>query len=80
MAAWDTAPDDAPNIEWARSAWRALRHYSTGGTYVNFLTEDDGDERLHAAYGANHARLVDAKTAWDPENLFRCNKNIAPRG
>ncbi len=80
MAAWDTAPDDAPNIEWARSAWRALRHYSTGGTYVNFLTEDDGDERLHAAYGANHARLVDVKTAWDPENLFRCNKNIAPRG
>ncbi len=80
MAAWDTAADDAANIEWARSAWRALRHYSTGGTYVNFLTEDDGDERLHAAYGANHARLVDVKTAWDPENLFRCNKNIAPRG
>ncbi|MFN0300494.1 MAG: FAD-binding oxidoreductase, partial [Burkholderiales bacterium] len=79
MAAWDTAADDAANIEWARSAWRELRHYSTGGTYVNFLNDDDGDERLRAAYGPNHARLVDVKTAWDPANLFRCNKNIAPR-
>ena len=27
----------------------------------------------------NYERLVEIKTKWDPENLFRTNKNIAPR-
>ncbi|MEO8199676.1 MAG: FAD-binding oxidoreductase [Gemmatimonadota bacterium] len=75
-ASWDKAEDDAANIDWARSAWRDMRKFSTGGTYINFLTEEEGDERIKAAYGKNHARLVQAKTAWDPRNLFRMNKNI----
>jgi hypothetical protein len=76
---WEHHEDDATNIEWARAAWRDARRFSTGGTYINFLTEEEGDERIHAAYGANYARLVDVKTKWDPRNLFRVNKNIAPR-
>ncbi len=76
---WDQVADDEPNIEWVRRAWRQLRRYSTGGTYINFLTEEEGDERIHAAYGKNYARLVGIKTEWDPENLFRMNKNIAPQ-
>ena len=55
--AWERADDDAANIEWARGAWRDLRQFSTGGTYVNFLTEEDGDERTRAAYRTNYARL-----------------------
>jgi len=27
-------------VGWARAAWRDLRRFSTGGTYVNFLTEE----------------------------------------
>jgi len=77
-ASWEKAGDDAANIEWARAAWRDMRRFSTGGTYVNFLTEDDGDERTRAAYGPNHARLAALKSRWDPDNLFRTNKNIAP--
>ena len=76
---WERPEDDAANIEWARRAWRDIRPFSTGGTYVNFLTEEEGDERIRAAYGPNYARLVDVKTAWDPDNLFSANKNIAPR-
>jgi Berberine and berberine like len=34
---------------------------------------------IRAAYGANYDRLVETKTKWDPTNLFRMNKNIAPR-
>jgi FAD/FMN-containing dehydrogenase len=79
MASWEDPREDAQNIGWARDAWSALRCFSTGGTYVNFLTEEEGSDRIEAAYGANHDRLVDLKTAWDPDNLFRCNKNIAPR-
>jgi FAD/FMN-containing dehydrogenase len=77
-ASWENAEDDKANIEWARAAWHDMRRFSTGGTYVNFLTEEEGDERIHAAYGKNYERLVAVKTKWDPGNLFRINKNIAP--
>lgn len=75
---WETSGDDEANIEWARIAWRRLRRFSTGGTYINFLTEEEGDERIKAAYGRNYTRLVEIKAKWDPENLFHMNKNIAP--
>jgi FAD/FMN-containing dehydrogenase len=77
-AAWEKPRDDAANIEWARAAWREMRRFSTGGTYVNFLTEEEGDERIRAAYGKHHARLATLKSTWDPDNLFHVNKNIAP--
>jgi FAD/FMN-containing dehydrogenase len=78
-ASWEDAENDEANIEWARTTWQDLRRYSTGGTYINFLTEEEADDRIHAAYGANYERLVKIKTKWDPSNLFQINKNIAPR-
>ena len=68
------------NIEWARNAWADLRQFSTGGTYINFLTEDEGNERTLAAYRSSYERLVQLKAEWDPANLFRTNKNIDPAG
>jgi len=55
-----------------------MRPYSTGGVYVNFLTQEEGDDRIRAAYGRNYDRLVTLKARWDPTNLFRSNKNIRP--
>jgi FAD/FMN-containing dehydrogenase len=75
-AAWETAEGDAENVGWARTAWNDLRQFSTGGVYVNFLTEDEGDDRTRAAFRGNYARLAAAKATWDPDNLFRANKNI----
>jgi FAD/FMN-containing dehydrogenase len=75
--AWERPDDDSANIEWARSAWRDLRQFSTGGTYVNFLTEEEGAERTRAAYRSNYPRLASLKAKWDPDNLFHTNKNIA---
>jgi FAD/FMN-containing dehydrogenase len=76
-SAWERAENDTENIEWARSAWRDLRQFSTGGTYINFLNEEEGDDRTRAAYRTNYDRLAQVKAAWDPTNLFRANKNIA---
>jgi FAD/FMN-containing dehydrogenase len=76
--AWDSPEDDEKNVEWARGAWRDIRPYSTGGTYLNFLTEEEGDERVRSALGSNYERLTQVKARWDPDNLFRTNKNIAP--
>ncbi len=75
-AAWEKAEDDIANIDWARAAWRDMKRFSTGGTYINFLTEEETGDRIEAAYGPNYRRLVDIKKKWDGENLFRMNKNI----
>ena len=74
--AWERPDDDSANIDWARSAWRDLRQFSTGGTYVNFLTEEEGADRTRAAYRSNYPRLASLKAKWDPDNLFHTNKNI----
>jgi len=75
-SSWEHAEDDAGNIEWTRGAWSDMRQFSTGGTYVNFLTDEEGDERTRAAYRMNYGRLVQVKAKWDPSNLLRTNKNI----
>jgi FAD/FMN-containing dehydrogenase len=77
-AAWEKPEEDATHIEWARAAWREVRRFSTGGTYINFLTAEEGDDRIRAAYGANYDRLVAVKAAWDADNVLRVNMNIAP--
>jgi FAD/FMN-containing dehydrogenase len=64
--------------EWVRDAWTRLRPFSTGRTYINFQTADEDDERVRATYGANFDRLVEIKKAWDPDNLFRANRNVRP--
>lgn len=64
---------------WARDTWSAMRPHSTGGAYVNFLTEDEGDDRTMEAYGKEkYDRLAAIKTKYDPANFFRVNRNIAP--
>jgi hypothetical protein len=78
-ASWESAQDDEANVAWARAAWTDMRRYSTGGTYVNFLTEEEiGDRVQRDAYGDHYDRLVELKKKWDPENFFHVNKNIAP--
>ena len=79
-AIWaDDAEQDA-HVDWARSFWDAMQPYSDDSVYVNYLG-DEGPERVHAAYGGDHwARLVALKRKYDPENVFRNNQNIDPRG
>lgn len=77
-ASWELANDDRVNIEWAREAWADMRPFSTGGTYINFLTADEGPERIEAALGKGLQRLAELKSKWDPENVFRTNRNIKP--
>ena len=76
--AWERAEDDAENVAWARATHEGLRAFSTGGTYVNFLTEEEGRDRIAAAYSAaDLERLAAIKRKFDPDNLFRHTKPIA---
>ncbi len=80
QAQWQDPAESAAHIGWARDYWQAMQPFSSGGTYVNFLTRDEDEARLRAAYGpAIYERLVEVKTEYDPGNLFRSNQNIRPR-
>jgi hypothetical protein len=76
--AWEQAADDAANIEWTRQAWTDMKAFSTGGNYINFLTEDESPQRVEAALGKGLTRLAAVKAAWDGQNVFRTNRNITP--
>ena len=75
---WERPQDDDDNVAWARAAWSDMKAFSTGGTYINFLTQDEGDERMDAALGAALTRLTKVKRVWDPDNAFRVNRNVRP--
>lgn len=75
---WEKAEQDGENLKWARDAWNDLKQFSTGGNYINFLTEDESPERIAAALGAGAGRLAEVKRKWDPGNFFRTNRNILP--
>ena len=76
---WTDAADTERNIQWTRDFAAALKPFSTGGVYVNYLG-DEGEERARAAYGASYERLAMIKQKFDPANLFRSNQNIKPAG
>jgi FAD/FMN-containing dehydrogenase/pimeloyl-ACP methyl ester carboxylesterase len=76
---WADPADDAANIRWTRELAAALKPFTTGRVYVNFL-DDEGEERVVASFGAaGYARLQALKAEWDPDNVFRSNQNIRPR-
>ena len=64
--------------QWTRDYWQALHPHSAGGSYVNFLDSDDGEDRVKSTYGPNYARLVQIKDKYDPNNFFHRNQNIKP--
>src|SRR5262245_44183282 len=79
-ASWASPDDDGRNIAWARSFWEAAKRFSSGQVYFNFAGSlEEGEEALRTSFGRNYERLVEVKTAYDPENLFRLNPNIVPQ-
>jgi FAD/FMN-containing dehydrogenase len=80
-ANWDDPKDDAANIAWARDLLKALTPYSESNLYLNFPGFlEEGDAMMRSAFGRNYERLVELKTTYDPQNVFRMNQNIKPEG
>ena len=74
---WSDPSEAKVNMQWARQIWEMMKPFASGGEYVNNLGEE-GEERVKAAYGDNHDRLVAVKNQYDPDNFFRLNANIKP--
>jgi len=80
-ANWEGAEHDEANLAWARRCIDELAPFSTGGVYMNFPGfHEEEEQQLRAAFGTNYERLVEVKTAYDPDNVFRVNHNIVPAG
>ena len=75
ISGWIDPADDAKNVGWTRETWDAMHSFASGGVYVNGL-EEEGEDRVKAAYGGNYDRLLSLKNKYDPANLFRLNQNI----
>jgi hypothetical protein len=74
---WTDAAESEKHIGWTRTLSDALKPYSSGRYLVNFLSDEEPGA-VRAAFGSNHARLVELKTKYDPTNFFSLNQNVAP--
>ena len=77
-ASWTEGGPDNADIGWCRAYAEAMAPHATGGVYVNFLHNDEGDARVRASYGPRYGRLTEIKARFDPANVFRSNQNITP--
>jgi FAD/FMN-containing dehydrogenase len=76
IARSDSGEDYEPQVEWAKRLHAATEEFQSGGTYVNFLTDQD---QVRSAYEPEtYERLQQLKGQYDPDNVFALNQNIAP--
>jgi hypothetical protein len=78
LSMWPDAADDERNIAYTRDISAAMKPWSTGRVYLNFIG-DEGPGRVESAFGPDKfKRLQVLKDEWDPTNVFRHNQNIPP--
>ena len=78
ISRWTDAETDDEQIGWGRDVYASLAEHTTGGAYINFLS-DEGHDRVRAAYGDEaYGRLQALKRNYDPDNAFHRNQNVVP--
>ncbi len=77
-ARWSDPGRDDEHEAWVREFREAVRPHTTGDVEMNFLTADESEQRLRAAYGENYDRLAAVKREWDPGNLFSNTQTVDP--
>jgi hypothetical protein len=74
---WTDPSDSDRHIAWTRNFAEALRPFSSGKYFLNFLGQES-EETIKAAFGPNYERLTAIKNKYDPTNFFQLNQNIKP--
>ena len=73
-AIWEQPAEADENIAWTRQFWSAVQPFASGRVYVNELSADEGEDRVRLAFGPNYTRLAHIKAKYDPDNLFRLER------
>ena len=64
---WPDPADTETNIAYTREIAAAMKPWTTGRVYLNFIG-DEGAGRVEAAFGPEkYARLQELKATWDPD-------------
>jgi hypothetical protein len=74
---WTDPALDAESIALARAWFKQLEPF-TGGYYTNIEFDTSASELGN--YGPVYERLSQVKAQYDPDNLFRLNRNVRPAG
>jgi hypothetical protein len=74
---WTDPRDHEKRFAWGEEWLRQLRPTTNEQLYANYQTyaTEVGSPSL---FGVNHARLLELKRRYDPENVFRRNANVPP--
>lgn len=76
LSMWPDADADVRNIEYTRAILMAMKPWSTGGVYLNWIG-NEGGSRVQAAFSPQKwQRLRALKKAWDPDSVLQHNQNI----
>ena len=75
---WEDPAHDEENVRWTREFWEAMAPHASNKMYLNFAMGEEGEDVVRATFGENYERLVEVKTAYDPENLFDMDPNVTP--
>ena len=80
LSLWSDPAESDKNVKWTREFSEAMQPFCTEAVYANYMSEDDSEDRIMAAYGGpeKYKRLAALKNKYDPTNLFRLNQNIKP--
>jgi FAD binding domain-containing protein/berberine-like enzyme len=76
-ARWNDLQQTGSVMHWVTSSASRLGRLSSGGTYVNYLS-DDSESAVAKAYGDSYRRLQSLKRLYDAKNVFHLNRNIRP--
>jgi FAD/FMN-containing dehydrogenase len=74
---WTDPALDLESIALARAWFKQLEPF-TGGYYTNIEFDTSASELSN--YGPVYERLSQVKAQYDPDNLFRLNRNVRPAG
>ena len=75
---WSDPADDDAVKDWCRRAMQVVEPDHSLGAYANGNADGGPAETLRIYGDAKLARLGELKRAWDPENVFHVNPNVAP--
>ncbi len=76
-ANWDDPEADETNIEWVRDFLEDMSPFSDSTVNFNFPGfHEGGDETMKRGLDDAYQRLVETKTAYDPENRLRVNQTV----